>query len=91
MGQKIREMQWFFGLQVPGKLDSDIMAEETKKPRCGVPEVADLLEEVAFSSFSVEMEKNSCCIPVKCSVFKCFSLSYRRPAAGSYGTVFAVA
>ncbi|XP_029458283.1 collagenase 3-like [Rhinatrema bivittatum] len=39
MASKLREMQAFFGLEVTGKLDDDTI-NIMKKPRCGVPDVA---------------------------------------------------
>ncbi|XP_064206024.1 collagenase 3a [Anguilla rostrata] len=39
LGEKLSEMQRFFGLKVTGTLDSDTL-EVMKKPRCGVPDVS---------------------------------------------------
>ncbi|KAM4726211.1 collagenase 3-like [Anableps anableps] len=53
--KKLMEMQKFFGLQIPGNLDTDTLAM-MKKPRCGVPDV----EIAQFSTFgnNLKWEKN---------------------------------
>ncbi|XP_041919560.1 collagenase 3-like [Alosa sapidissima] len=49
---KLREMQQFLGLRVTGKLNSETL-EAMKKPRCGVPDVAE------YSIFGQGLKWNS--------------------------------
>ncbi|XP_072259119.1 interstitial collagenase-like [Pyxicephalus adspersus] len=39
-GERIKEMQKFFGMKITGRLDTDTM-RVMKTPRCGMPDVAD--------------------------------------------------